>query len=60
MVIAIVLVIAAALVAVADTVQELVAAVVELEELVELVADFTIWVFGRVVAAGLAAKKGQG
>ena len=50
---AIALVVAGALVAEADTVQELVAAVVEL---VELVADATVLVFVRVVAAGLAAK----
>ena len=41
----------------ADTVQELVAAVVEL---LELVADVTVPVFVTVVAAGLAAKNEQG
>ena len=57
MVIAIALVVAVALVAVADTVQELIAAVMEL---VELMADVTMPMFVTVVAAGLAAKNGQG
>ena len=56
-VVAIALVVAGALVAEADMVQELVATVVEL---VKLVADVTVLVFVRVVAAGLAAKNGQG
>ena len=42
---------------VADMTQELVEAVVEL---VELVADVTMPVFVTVVAAGLAARNGQG
>ena len=57
MVVAIARVVAVAPVAVADTVQELVAAVMEL---VELVAHATMLVFITVVATGLAAKNGQG
>ena len=45
------------MVAEADTVQELVAAVAEFAE---LVADVTVPVFVSVVAASLAAKNGQG
>ena len=57
MVVAIALVVAVALVAEADTVKELVAAVMEL---VELVADVTMPVFVTVVAADLAVKNAEG